>query len=64
MLNNLVNMNLVRISMPSIVIKTVCLPLFGMFFSVVWSILFEWESSTATHCRVSFFHNQPFTLLK
>jgi len=39
--------------MPSIVIKTVCLPLFGMFFSVVWSILFEWESSTATHCRVA-----------
>jgi hypothetical protein len=29
------------------------LPFFGAIFCIVWSIIFDFESSTSTHCRVS-----------
>ena len=30
----------------------VALPLFGLFFSVVWSVLFDFSRSTSTSCHV------------
>jgi hypothetical protein len=29
------------------------LPFFAAIFCIVWSIIFDFESSTSTHCRVS-----------
>jgi len=43
---------LVKIPMKRFVVGNVCLPLFGLFFAVVWSLLFEFEKSTETHCNV------------
>jgi len=42
----------------SVLMKTIArcivsLPIFGLFFAVVWSVLFELERATATHCHVS-----------
>ena len=34
----------------------VSLPLFGLAFSVVWSLIFDFERSTGTSCRVSTFN--------
>lgn len=44
--------NLVRSAMSTIVVGTVLLPILGFSFAVIWSVLFDWENSTATHCGV------------
>ncbi|XP_008204605.1 post-GPI attachment to proteins factor 2 isoform X2 [Nasonia vitripennis] len=40
------------ISFPKIAWFTVSLPFFGFVFCIVWSILYNFEKSTETHCKV------------
>lgn len=44
--------HLLRIPFSKFALITVSFPLFGFIFSVVWSVMFEFEKSTSTHCGV------------
>ena len=37
----------------TVAVLTVMLPLFGFITCVAWSLLYDFKSSTATHCGVS-----------
>nr|XP_039269110.1 post-GPI attachment to proteins factor 2-like isoform X2 [Styela clava]XP_039269111.1 post-GPI attachment to proteins factor 2-like isoform X2 [Styela clava] len=39
-------------SVRKIVLLGISLPMFGMFFGILWSIFFDMERTTATHCLV------------
>ncbi|KAL8605304.1 hypothetical protein ACOMHN_031243 [Nucella lapillus] len=39
-------------SVPTMIKGTCALPLFALFFTVVWSLIFDFEASTRTHCKV------------
>jgi hypothetical protein len=43
----------VKISLSTIAIITVCLPLFGFIYCIIWSLLYNFHSSTSTHCGVN-----------
>lgn len=43
------------LTIPSMIKGTCFLPLFATVFCVVWSIIFDFKGSTATHCRVNNF---------
>ena len=34
-----------------VLVSGIGVTLFGLVFSVVWSIIYDFESSTATHCK-------------
>ena len=42
-----------RILFRTVTILTVMLPLFGFIVCVAWSLIFDFKSSTATHCGLS-----------
>ena len=49
-----------RVLFRTVTVLTVMLPLFGFIVCVAWSLIFDFKSSTATHCGVS---NCQFLLL-
>ena len=42
-----------RVRFRHLAVGTVSLPLFGFFFCVSWSLLYNFSSATSTHCHVS-----------
>ncbi|XP_077967387.1 acyltransferase PGAP2-like [Styela clava] len=43
---------LVEIPVPKLAFNTVLLPLIGLIFSILWSLCFDFNRTTATHCGV------------
>ncbi|XP_078514783.1 acyltransferase PGAP2 isoform X1 [Lissotriton helveticus] len=43
---------LIQVRFTTLAVTTVCLPLFGFLFCVFCSLIFHFESTTATHCGV------------
>ncbi|KAG8453140.1 hypothetical protein GDO86_004821 [Hymenochirus boettgeri] len=44
--------SLLSLRFTTFAVGTVCLPLFGFLFCIVWSLFFNFSESTATHCNV------------
>lgn len=45
--------SLIQISLQKFAIVTTCFPLGSFLFCVLWSIIFQFKETTATHCNVS-----------
>ena len=52
---------MLRVSMSFMGLTAIAFPLFGAIFAVVWSILYDYEASVRTACRVSVFFLSQIT---